>query len=767
MAKLFPSSDPLDHPDFDITDWVNKTFPTEESLVGVDDEIDKIRKKIHKIDEEIIYSISQQSKVSGKGEVELQKAKESIKLLFTKIKDIREKAIASEKMVQDICKDIRDLDCAKQNLTMTITALTRLHNIVTQNEQLKDKFEKRQYKEVQNLLGSITNLFAYFDDYKLVPKIAQLQAETNDTKKKLRDQIFKEFSELEASKLTPPQIQNLSHACFVIHMLGKEERQEFIKQFCDIQLSVYDIEFQPSEPKSKLDAVEQRYAWGRLLINHYRQNYEKIYPPLWHVPEYLLVEFCRRTKEAIKNTFIEDSKKKVPAIDDKIYIKALKLTKAFELELANQFPDADNIDKEDEDIIPKTNAFEIPDLNLSAQITLPLLFKGKICSVFTDYMAIFTNFIEMEIKKVIDVLKDESHIDSTEKIGKKKNKVYQSSTDLVYLLVKQRDSVKTFSQAKHYFELYLIFQKYLVLYSSKLKEKLEQVEGNSVLEEDQLRQVCVILNTANYCSKRTIEMENIFKTEIDPQYKNNINTQKTIDGFEGLIAQCLKVLVRSVSIKLTNKGTSNLRSIVTTNWNALEIVGDQSEYINAVQNELTELMNLLQNSVVEEHFTFLCDSVAKAVIQLFEAQIYQISGISEIGAEQLLVDATSLKAILVNLPAIGLNEADASTKVTERFRKRIDKEMAPIEALLKILVTPTSLLTETYIQMYQSEGKDPLHFIKILNVKGIKESEQDTYLDQFGLKPNDPIRQKIKNNEQTKVKFTFDSIIDNIFKKKD
>jgi len=73
----------------------------------------------------------------------LQKAKDSIRMLFSKIRAIREKAIESEKMVQEICKDIRDLDCAKQNLTTTITALTRLHNIVTQNEQLKVMAEKK------------------------------------------------------------------------------------------------------------------------------------------------------------------------------------------------------------------------------------------------------------------------------------------------------------------------------------------------------------------------------------------------------------------------------------------------------------------------------------------------------------------------------------------------------------------------------------------------------------------------------------------------
>ena len=61
---------------------------------------------------------------------DLGAAKAAIEELFGKIGEIRRKAEASEVMVQEICRDIRKLDFAKQHLTHTITALRRLAMLV-------------------------------------------------------------------------------------------------------------------------------------------------------------------------------------------------------------------------------------------------------------------------------------------------------------------------------------------------------------------------------------------------------------------------------------------------------------------------------------------------------------------------------------------------------------------------------------------------------------------------------------------------------------
>ena len=56
---------------------------------------------------------------------DLDSANSAIEELFGKINDIRRKAEQSEVMVQEICRDIKKLDYAKQHLTQSITALRR------------------------------------------------------------------------------------------------------------------------------------------------------------------------------------------------------------------------------------------------------------------------------------------------------------------------------------------------------------------------------------------------------------------------------------------------------------------------------------------------------------------------------------------------------------------------------------------------------------------------------------------------------------------
>lgn len=44
--QVIPSTDTVDRPDFDVVDYINKLFPTEQSLSNIDDVINQVKKKI-------------------------------------------------------------------------------------------------------------------------------------------------------------------------------------------------------------------------------------------------------------------------------------------------------------------------------------------------------------------------------------------------------------------------------------------------------------------------------------------------------------------------------------------------------------------------------------------------------------------------------------------------------------------------------------------------------------------------------------------------
>lgn len=89
-------------------------------------------------------------------------AKLSIEDLFKQIAEIKHKAEQSERMVEEVTRDIKSLDFAKKNLTASITTLKRLNMLVTGVAQLRTMAAKRQYREVRSSLFCCSVLRLFF-----------------------------------------------------------------------------------------------------------------------------------------------------------------------------------------------------------------------------------------------------------------------------------------------------------------------------------------------------------------------------------------------------------------------------------------------------------------------------------------------------------------------------------------------------------------------------------------------------------------------------
>lgn len=76
--------------------------------------------------------------------------------LFAQITDIKSKAEQSEETVREITRDIKQLDCAKKNLTSAITTLNHLHMLTGGVETLKNLTSRRQYGEIVMPLQAVT-----------------------------------------------------------------------------------------------------------------------------------------------------------------------------------------------------------------------------------------------------------------------------------------------------------------------------------------------------------------------------------------------------------------------------------------------------------------------------------------------------------------------------------------------------------------------------------------------------------------------------------
>lgn len=137
INKVLSSDDPLDQSDFNAIDYINTIFPTEQSLTNIDDILGKMKEKIRNLDQDIRRVVRGQSDVESEGRKALEEVRSVISILTSNICEMKEQAKKSEQMVNEITADIKQLDNAKRNLTLSITMLNNLHILVEGVDKLR------------------------------------------------------------------------------------------------------------------------------------------------------------------------------------------------------------------------------------------------------------------------------------------------------------------------------------------------------------------------------------------------------------------------------------------------------------------------------------------------------------------------------------------------------------------------------------------------------------------------------------------------------
>lgn len=233
IEQVIQSEDPLDKSDFNTSDFINMIIPNEIALNGIESIISQMQVEVSVIDDNIRSVVRGVSTSGTEGKQALDEAKKTIQQLFGQICDIKSRAEVTEEIVQNITSDIKQLDCAKKNLTSAITTLNHLHMLVDGVEKLKVLAEKRMYGEISNPLQAISEVNQHFTQYNEIPQIRELSNACVDIHKNLSVQITEDFKN--TFSLTPNNnkmsLSKLKDACLVISVLDGKVRRELLKWF--------------------------------------------------------------------------------------------------------------------------------------------------------------------------------------------------------------------------------------------------------------------------------------------------------------------------------------------------------------------------------------------------------------------------------------------------------------------------------------------------------------------------------------------------------
>ncbi|KAG4188388.1 hypothetical protein ERO13_A08G160766v2 [Gossypium hirsutum] len=730
-------------------EYINQMFPTEASLSGVEPLMQKIQSEIRRVDAGILAAVRQQSNSGTKAKEDLAAATHAVEELTYKIREIKTKAEQSEMMVQEICRDIKKLDFAKKHITSTITALHRLTMLVSAVEQLQFMASKRQYKEAAAQLEAVNQLCSHFEAYRDIPKITELREKFKSIKQILKSHVFSDFSSLGTGKESEETnlLQHLSDACLVVDALEPSVREELVNNFCSRELTSYEQIFEGAE-LAKLDKTERRYAW---IKRRMRTNEEiwKIFPTSWLVPYRLCIQFCKKTRKQLEG--ILDNMKEKP--DVATLLMALQRTLEFEDELAEKFgggTQSREIGNEIEEIGRQNNSQSASDIRKKYEKKLAahqgseneekdgnkdlsapgagFNFHGIISSCFEPHLIVYIELEEKTLMENLEKLVQEETWDVEEG---SQNNVLSSSMQLFLIIKRSLKRCSALTKSQTLYNLFKVFQRVLKAYATKLFGRLPKggtgivaaatgMDGQIKTSDRDERVICYIVNSSEYCHKTSGELAESVSKIIDSQFADRVDMSEVQDEFSAVITKSLVTLVHGLETKFD----AEMAAMTRVPWGTLESVGDQSGYVNGINMILSSSIPVLGSLLSPIYFQFFLDKLASSAGPRFYMNIFKCKQISETGAQQMLLDTQAVKTILLEIPSLGRQTSGAAG-----YSKFVSREMSKAEALLKVILSPVDSVADTYRALLP-EGT-PMEFQRILELKGLKKSDQQSILDDF------------------------------------
>ncbi|NXJ73357.1 VPS53 protein, partial [Trogon melanurus] len=762
--QVFPSQDPLDRADFNAVEYINTLFPTEQSLANIDEVVNKIRLKIRRLDDNIRTVVRGQTNVGQDGRQALEEAQKAIQQLFGKIKDIKDKAEKSEQMVKEITRDIKQLDHAKRHLTTSITTLNHLHMLAGGVDSLEAMTRRRQYGEVANLLQGVVNVLEHFNKYMGIPQIRQLSERVKAAQNELGQQILADFEEAFPSQGTkrPGGPSNvLRDACLVANVLDPRIKQEIIKKFIKQHLSEYLVLFQENQDVAWLDKIDRRYAWIKRQLVDYEEKYGCMFPPEWCMTERIAVEFCHVTRTELAKIMRTRAKE----IEVKLLLFAIQRTTNFEGLLAKRFSGctlADGTVKKPEVPLPSTNPFledetgtetdeiviEKSDTDKPKKPKVPdNPFHGIVSKCFEPHLYVYIESQDKNLGELIDRFVADFKAQGPPRPNVDEGgAVLPSCADLFVYYKKCMVQCSQLSTGEPMIALTTIFQKYLREYAWKIlsgnlpkttsssggltiTSLLKEKEGSEVAKFtlEELCLICSILSTAEYCLATTQQLEEKLKEKVDASLVERINLTGEMDTFSIVISNSIQLLVQDLDAACDPA----LTAMSKMQWQNVEHVGDQSPYVTSVILHIKQNVPIIRDNLAStrKYFTQFCIKFANSFIPKFINHLFKCKPISMVGAEQLLLDTHSLKMVLLDLPSIG---SQVVRKAPASYTKIVVKGMTRAEMILKVVMAPhepSVVFVDNYIKLLSDCTTDT--FQKILDMKGLKRSEQSSMLELF------------------------------------
>jgi hypothetical protein len=152
-------------------------------------------------------------------------------------------------------------------------------------------------------------------------------------------------------------------------------------------------------------------------------------------------------------------------------------------------------------------------------------------------------------------------------------------------------------------------------------------------------------------------------------------------------------------------------------------VGDSSKYVNEIADKVEFVIPIVASKLSKPHMRFFLERLVAGLVPRYSECLYACQGMSNAGAQQLLLDAAALKGHLLRLPTL------TTSPVPSTFVNYVNREMSKAESVLKVVLAPPEVTVSTYIALFpEGSGAD---FQRILDMKGLRRADAASLVLQY------------------------------------
>lgn len=682
---LFLDLSLFEKPDFDVVDFISKSYSA--PLDELSDYIEEIRLRLITRRNILNNDMQSQFQIIEETNKDLNRMQEQDE----KSLEVKRKIEYYEKKIMTVCKSVRDLEAAEKKINDSIVNINKLQIFLHGLKNLDNEIGRHDYEKVYDLLTGIKDCSENFKSYSDIQKIRELYKKLAILKQKLSQQVVDDLlNELCHKKNTNSHVigeERCIHACLVIDILGMNP-DKVRKEFIEYKLETYTkYLFKRGTSEASLERIKRRFIWFQDLLKKNEHMFLNVFPLSWYVMQEMCVEFCICTKKEIEWQLQNEN--------SEVYILIYALQKTMEVE------------KE------LTSQMKVYETLLHEKIKK----STREYKVFEFMTSCFDNYLDKYVQHENTVMK--SIIPTQSEVINDEIMMFSSTQDIFLFIQESMKRVGTITSSRNQNTLINLCN----VWYNNLNEYGKILQ---TMTKSEVRKICVLLNSLDYCNHSIEGMYNELLQMIDD--KNTISQihAQVIDNFSQASSSISTQLVDMIYEDL-NVPINNYHNYLATHPTTL----NESFFPNIVKDILTNYFNSFATHLMPIIFSFVSIKIAKIIIPKLKKLVYCPKGerLNDSMINQMHIDMNSLKFIFENIRNIVKKDSDGKTI----YLKTVKKEFGKIMAALRLLqLAPNEDFIVAYSMMVDKDDQSETDCGRLLELLGVPTLKRSVLMLRLG-----------------------------------